>query len=221
MTSAARRNAPTLILIPTEGEKESLLRQGSWPEEEIRVELCGFGPVAAAARTAQLLAALRPRRALLLGVAGTLEPKACPVESVQEFDAVALDGLGAGDGDTLSGLRELGFAQWPGSPSTFEEPVFERIDLIEQPAGKARLLLTVCAASASSGQAVRRRARHPGALAEDMEGFGVALACKLARVPLTLLRGISNVAGDRQHSRWRIQPALDAVRQRALSILGQ
>ena len=41
-----------------------------------------------------------------------------------------------------------------------------------------------------------------------MEGFAVAVACRLAGVPLKIIRGISNHAGDRQHSRWKITEAL-------------
>ena len=50
--------------------------------------------------------------------------------------------------------------------------------------------------------------------AEDMEGFAVATACRLANVPLSIIRGISNVAGDRDHRRWEIDLAIDRLAQR-------
>jgi futalosine hydrolase len=52
-----------------------------------------------------------------------------------------------------------------------------------------------------------------------MEGFGVALACALARVPLAIVRGISNAAGERDTKRWRIREALAAARETALELL--
>jgi futalosine hydrolase len=52
-----------------------------------------------------------------------------------------------------------------------------------------------------------------------MEGFGVALACRLAGVPLTIIRGISNTAGDRDHARWRVPEALAAAAGLTLRIL--
>ena len=52
-----------------------------------------------------------------------------------------------------------------------------------------------------------------------MEGFAVALACALARVPCAIVRGISNVAGDREAGRWRIPAALAAARALALQAL--
>ena len=59
-----------------------------------------------------------------------------------------------------------------------------------------------------------RRARFRDALAEDMEGFAVAFACALAGVPVSIVRGISNVVGDRDPAHWRIPAAL-AARARA------
>jgi futalosine hydrolase len=111
---------------------------------------------------------------------------------------VALEGLGTG------------FPQWPG--------IEDRIALA--PAGAAEaLLLTVWAASDSPAGAERRLQRHPGAAAEDMEGFAVAFACALARVPCTIVRGISNAVGERDKRRWRIGEGLAAARARALEQL--
>ncbi|NBP81545.1 futalosine hydrolase, partial [bacterium] len=53
----------TLVLIPTDLERRQLAeRLADVLDASDGVELCGFGPVAAAARTAGLLATLQPRR---------------------------------------------------------------------------------------------------------------------------------------------------------------
>ncbi len=51
----------------------------------------------------------------------------------------------------------------------------------------------------------------PKAVAEDMEGYAVALACRLHDVPLTIIRGISNQAGDRNHDGWQVAEALQSA----------
>jgi futalosine hydrolase len=58
--------------------------------------------------------------------------------------------------------------------------------------------------------------KHPSAIAEDMEGFSVAAACKLAGKPIRIVRGISNRAGDRDHRFWEIDRGLDAAMTRVL-----
>ena len=52
-----------------------------------------------------------------------------------------------------------------------------------------------------------------------MEGYAVALAAMLAEIPCTMLRAISNMAGDRNLAGWSLDPALDALRERLDSML--
>ena len=73
------------------------------------------------------------------------------------------------------------------------------------------LLLTVCSAAQTEAETFQRLGHFPEAVAEDMEGFGVALACRLQGLPLTIVRGVSNRAGDRRVSQWAITPALVAA----------
>ncbi|HBB73729.1 MAG TPA: hypothetical protein DC048_04670, partial [Planctomycetaceae bacterium] len=63
----------TLVLVPTDLERrllEPVLAEGMRSGD--RLDLCGFGPVAAAARTARLVATHAPARVLLVGIAGRL-----------------------------------------------------------------------------------------------------------------------------------------------------
>lgn len=210
-----RTGSPTLLLVPTSLEERGLLAGGGLPPGLALRELCGFGAVVAAARAAWLAAELRPSRVLLVGIAGTYDPAAHPVGEARELSSVAIDGIGAGEGEGLLGPRELGFAQWP---SDGRSEVGERIDLAAGPRA-AGLLVSVCAAAASAREAERRRGRFPGAVAEDLEGFSVAAACRMAGVPLRIVRGLSNPCGDRDRSRWRVDEALAAARELALEIL--
>ncbi len=84
-----------------------------------------------------------------------------------------------------------------------------------------RQLLSVCAASGCVSEAESRSLAYPDALAEDMEGFGVAAACRLAGVPLQIVRGISNQAGDREHGRWQIEAAMIAAIEKVDELLMQ
>lgn len=205
------------MLVPTALELERFRDQGGLETGTALVALSGFGPVAAAARTAALIAVLRPRRVLLVGIAGTYDEERFPVASARSFDAVAIDGIGVGEGSAFRGPRQVGFPQWPGEPH--DGPIDDTLALAP-PAGFGEgLLLTTCAASDSDAQARERRARHPHALAEDMEGFAVAFACALAGVACAIVRGASNAVGDRDPRSWRVAAALAEARRRALELL--
>jgi len=210
--------SPTLVLVPTRLELDRLRDLGGFGSGRCLVHLCGFGPVAAAARSAQLLAQLRPARVLLVGIAGAYDSEQQPVGTAQEFGEVGLHGVGAGVGDDFQGPPALGFPQWPGSPGTTPHPVVDSLPLAAA-APEPGTLLTTCAAAASEVDCRRRRERFPDAVAEDMEGFGVALACALADVPLRIVRGYSNRAGDRRPESWRIPAALHAALERARTVL--
>ncbi len=184
------------------------------------LRLCGFGPVAAAARSASLIAEHRPRRVLLLGIVGSWRLDRLPLGAARSFEAVIIDGVGAGEGATCIPPEGLGFPQWPGGEGTPPEAVVDRLPLDPGPTdANAGLLLTVCAASADASMAQRRRERFEEVVAEDMEAFGVALSCHQARVPLTVVRGASNRVGERDPRRWCIEEALEAAQVSAARML--
>jgi futalosine hydrolase len=209
--------SPELVLVPTPRER-ALLVEAGLPRGLALLETCGFGPVAAAARTAELLARLSPRRLWLVGIAGTFDEARLPLATARAFDSVAIDGLGAGRGPGFRGPLELRLPQWPGSETS--PPIEDELALAcPDPArGDGALLLSVSSASATPEEAAERRRRFPRALAEDMEGFAVALAAALAGVPLVVVRGISNRVGDRQGP-WRIGEAMAAARRTLLELL--
>lgn len=197
----------TLFIVPTDLERRGLGLHFS-ARGSADVALCGFGPVAAAARTAGLLAEHRPGRVILVGIAGRIDER-LDIGKAYSFTEVACFGVGAGSGDGFMTAGAMGWPQWPGDPADPATAIGDVIPL-EPLSGStaAGLLLTACAASASNDDVSHRLGAFPVAVAEDMEGFGVAFACRLARVPLTIIRGISNTAGDRDTSRWEIAEAL-------------
>ena len=111
----------------------------------------------------------------------------------------------------LAQLSAMGFHQWPGDAQS--SPLDERIPLTIPHGDDEVGLLTVCAASPDWVHA-QRRAQQSGAVLEDMEAFSVAAACALMEVPLVVVRGVSNMAGDRDHTHWSITDAMTSVRER-------
>ena len=198
----------TLVLVPTEIERRHLARQRGFGVDA-PCELCGFGPVSAAARARDAIAAHEPERVVLVGIAGTFDPGGLPVGTAAVFPSVLMHGVGVGVASFVP-APALGFRHWPRSGGG-EADGPEALALAHPVPPAAGPLLTVCTASATEAEARERRALFPGAAAEDMEGFAVALACRLAEAPVAIVRGISNAVGDRRFERWQIPEALDAA----------
>ncbi len=215
-----------LLLVPTELERGLIASVvAAACGSTIRVELCGFGPVVAAARAAQLIAEHRPERVVLAGIAGRFADRLA-VGRAYAFERVACHGVGAGSGDTFMTAEAMGWKQWPGDASDATAPIGDSLPCTSGrlPAAaadaQAGLLLSACAASAGDDDVRSRLELWPDAVAEDMEGFAVAAACRLAGVPLDIVRGISNTAGDRDTSRWQIEAAARAAADLAATLLG-
>ena len=226
--TANRTGQRSLVLVPTAVELAAL-PAGSvrrWKEAGAAVELCGLGPIAAAAKTSRLIATLQPEVIVLTGIAGAYDADADTAEEphensgphlvvglAYEFTAVACHGLGVGEGARHRSSAELGWDEG------FQLPeACGAIPLGPSPeangagtAASSLLLLSVSAASADRREAATRQHRYPEAVAEDMESYAVAVACRMAGVPLRVIRGISNVAGDRDHRHWKVAAALAAA----------
>ncbi len=161
--------------------------------------MCGFGLVEAAVGAAAAFAQHRPARALLVGSAGTYDALRAPVGTALVASAVRCVGIGVGG----RSAAELG---WTAS------------DVVELD-GDGGELLSVAAGSESADEALRRAERHPDAVGEEMEGFAVATAARRFGVELRIVRGISNLAGDRERERWRMDDALRAAAGLARTML--
>ncbi|MEO8271296.1 MAG: futalosine hydrolase [Aureliella sp.] len=216
-----------LILIPTEVERRwasSLVEKLSEElSETVTVELCGFGPVIAGIRATQLIAQHRPQRVLLVGIAGAIA-SGLKIGEAYEFEQVACYGIGIGCGPNFQTVSEMGWSHWASDNLGVEiKSINDTIQLLpadnSSSRESARLLLTVCAASTNAADVSRHQEKFPQAMAEDMEGFSVAAACKLSRVPLRIVRGISNMAGDREHQNWQSAAAMHSALQLAMAIL--
>lgn len=198
---------PTLVLVPTEPEARLLARAGGLGRGLALEAHCGFGPVAAAARAARLFERLTPARVLLLGAAGSYDLSRLPVGSARCFARVAQDGVVA---------RALGFRQLdPGHGERCDAE--ESLALARPPLAPRALADLLVSVGAPGADVAARRARHPAAVAEDMEGFSVALAAREVGVPLAIVRGISNAVGKR--TGWDLAAALCAARELALELL--
>lgn len=215
-----------LVLVPTELERGVIAPVLTAAcGAAMRIELAGFGPVVAAARTAGLLAAIRPARVLLVGIAGRYGDR-LEIGRAAVFERVACHGVGAGSGAAFVPAGTLGWQQWPGDASPAPAAIGDVLDCTSGPlpaafaTARSGLLLSACAAAAGDEDVRSRRAVWPDAAAEDMEGFAVAAACRLAGVPLDIVRGISNTAGDRDPSGWMIEAACRAAAELAAGLLG-
>ncbi|WP_344601754.1 futalosine hydrolase [Streptomyces glaucus] len=170
----------------------------------------GVGPALAAASTAAALTAAALGGApyglvVCAGIAGGFPPGA-PLGSLVVADEITAADLGAETADGFLPVTDLGFG------TVTHRPPEGLVRRVAAAAGaRPGTVLTVSTVTGTAGRAAELRARHPGALAEAMEGFGVAEAAAAHGVPVLELRAVSNPVGPRDRAAWRIGAALTAL----------
>ncbi|MEV0530401.1 futalosine hydrolase [Kitasatospora sp. NPDC050463] len=199
----------------------------------------GVGPAAAASAASAALAVGSYDLVVSAGIGGGFAPQA-PVGATVVAEAIVAADLGAETPEGFADVTELGFgtvrhtpapaavalatealaSQALGAAADAAAPTASTAPATSTavPAVVTGTVLTVSTVTGSAERAAALIARHPRAVAEAMEGFGVAEAAARHGVPAFELRTVSNPVGPRDRAAWRIGEALAAL-ERAFAAL--
>ncbi|MFG1648683.1 futalosine hydrolase [Micromonospora sp. NPDC049275] len=207
----------TGLLVVTAVPAEADAVRAGLTDASVTVAPIGVGPAVAGAATARLLAlaeaAGRPYRAVVsAGVAGGFTGRAAVGDTVLGTASIAAD-LGAESPDGFIAVDELGMppALLGGGSIIPADPGLLAALRAALPAATTGPVLTVSTVTGTAASTDELRRRHPEAVAEAMEGYGVAVAAAQAGVPFAELRTISNPIGPRDRDAWRLREALTAL----------
>jgi futalosine hydrolase len=179
----------------------------------------GIGPAPAAAATATALSLERFDGVVSLGICGGFRGAAEIGDVVVATDLVAAD-VGA---DSPEGFLDLDALGWAEQLRHVEPDRVQRTADLLRASGLPVVtgpVVTVSTVTGTQQRADELAARH-GAVAEAMEGRGVADAAEPHGVPVLEVRTVSNLVGRRDPSAWRFDVALDALARAAAVLLGE
>ncbi|WP_035272528.1 futalosine hydrolase [Desulfonatronum thiodismutans] len=203
------------------------------PWEELVLLVTGVGPVNAGIALGRLLGSLstgslrdapEPVGVLNLGVAGAFSLERLPLgtavvvteEVWPEYGLLAASGLDP---------KGIGLAQG----KVDGEPVWDRLRLTPESCARQMGLnisgltravgLTVAGVSGTPERAEALRTKYSCDI-ETMEGFALAWACSLARVPFVQARTVSNLVGSRDAAHWNLNRAKQRLAPVASALLG-
>lgn len=196
-----------LVIVATELEAQKLPKLPG-----MRLRVSGIGAVNAALETQLGILEQRPDLVLSVGIGGAYPNGGAKIGDVVVASEMIYATLGAMDGDTFLNLEELGFALvgniFNTIPAALQAGVFAELTN-----AKLGAILTLETVTGSDARALELEALFPNAIAEGMEGAGVAHAALKNGIPSCEVRGISNFVGTRDRSSWRIGMALEALHQ--------
>ena len=201
--------------------------------EELVLLVTGVGPVNAGIALGRLLGRLsaaspggasEPIGVLNLGVAGAFSLERLPLKTAVVVTEEIWPEYGL---LTASGLDPKGIGLAQGKADG--EPVWDRLRLTPESCARQMGLdisglskavgLTVAGVSGTPERAEALRTRYAYDI-ETMEGFALAWACSLARVPFVQARTISNLVGSRDAANWDLNGAKQRLALVASALLG-
>jgi len=189
-----------LVVTAVAAERDAIAAAA--PEADVIVG--GVGPAEAAARTAVALAGAGYDLVISAGIAGGFAP--LEPGDVAIATSIRFADLGAETADGFVPITGLGFGT-----DTYDVPPALAVALADRTGGHLGSVLTVATVTGSRERADALLERYPDAVAEAMEGAGVAAAGAAHGVPAAEIRAISNLVGPRDRDAWRIPVALTAL----------
>lgn len=198
-----------LIMTAVEAEKDAVLR-GIHGSSQFDVRIAGVGSPVAAANTATALALGNYSLVISAGIGGGFVGQAELGSIVVASHIIAAD-LGAETSEGFCSVDELGFGS---SHVPVESNLVSLVtDALQQAGLSAHTgpILTVSTVTGSSESASMLDKRIPGATAEAMEGYGVAVAAQIYNIPVLEIRTISNAVGPRDRAAWKMKEAFEAL----------
>jgi futalosine hydrolase len=187
-----------LVVCAVPAERDAIRAAGA----DVEVLVAGVGPAASAAATAHALDGFS--LVLSAGIGGGFAPLG--PGDVAVASSIVFADLGAETADGFVPLSSLGF----GAERYDVEPGLA-VELAERSAGHLGTVVTVATVTGTATTAAALAERFPDAVAEGMEGAGVAAAAALHGVPFGEIRAISNLVGPRDRSAWQVPLALESL----------
>ncbi|AOZ94822.1 futalosine hydrolase [Paenibacillus crassostreae] len=181
------------------------------------VRLAGVGSPAAAANTATILSSEDYCLVISAGIGGGFIGQAELGSIVIANEIIAAD-LGAETAEGFCSVDELGFGS---SRVQVDSTLVTQLEEALHHTGLSvhtGPVLTVSTVTGTSESAMELQKRVPGATAEAMEGYGVAIAAQIHNIPILEVRTISNAVGPRDRAAWKMKEAFEAL-EAASSIL--
>ncbi|MCP4715880.1 MAG: futalosine hydrolase [Deltaproteobacteria bacterium] len=190
-------------------------------ERELVIAESGPGLANAAAAAAVVCMRVRPLRIVNCGVCGVYAADAALLGSVAVGTRAVFADTGVASEEDFLSMEDidLPLAISGEGRDTFNAIDLDCVDVLQEI--QRGCFLSVAAASGCAARAASLKARFcaDALVCEDMESAAVALVAHKAGIPCTVLRGISNLCGERDYQKWKLQEAAENAQRELIKLL--
>jgi len=212
----------TLIVSATDGEimptvhwlRENHFRSG---KNDYKVLVTGVGAIAATAAIYRCINDERPDFMVQAGIAGCFDREQA-LGSVFAIEEEFLGDAGVEEDGEWKDIFDMGLTepdQYPFEKKTLKNPLADHHTIGLCPKASAVTVSTITTHPARLAQIGEKYGAH----LESMEGAAFHFCALSERIPFLQLRAISNYAGERDKSKWKIKDAIGNLNKILVSIL--
>ena len=189
------------------------------PSLKVHTAVTGVGLLPSTYAIMQLIARLKPDLIIQVGIAGSFNPTLVLGTAVTVRQEILAD-MGVYETDGYHDIFELGLAEENVPPLEQGAIVNHHDHLIESAS-----LLAVSAVSvneiSTSAEKIKLFAEKYKADIESMEGAALHYVCAMQQIPFIQIRGISNLVGERDKTKWKIPESMLAATNACITLINK
>lgn len=209
-----------LVIAATEKELAGI-KENSFTRPSIRVytAVTGVGLLPSSYAIMQLIARLEPKIVIQVGIAGCFDPTLVLGTAVTVRREIVAD-MGVYETNGYHDIFELGLAEKNIPPFEQGAIVNHHDNLIEIASLPEVSAVTVNEIS-SSPQKIALFTEKYKADIESMEGAALHYVCAMQEIPFIQIRGISNLVGERDKTKWKIPASMLAATNACINLINK
>ena len=210
------------VLVITATDRElSGLKEISFtrPSLMVHTAVTGVGLLPSTYAIMQLIARLKPDLIIQVGIAGSFNPTLVLGTAVTVRQEILAD-MGVYETDGYHDIFELGLAEENVPPFEQGAIVNHHDHLIESASLPAVSAVSVNEIS-TSAEKIKLFAEKYKADIESMEGAALHYVCAMQQIPFIQIRGISNLVGERDKTKWKIPESMLAATNACITLINK
>lgn len=189
------------------------------PSLMVHTAVTGVGLLPSSYAIMQLIARLKPELIIQVGIAGSFNPTLVLGTAVTVRQEMVAD-MGVYESDGYHDIFDLGLAEKNMPPFEQGAIVNHHDHLIESASLPAVSAVSVNEISTST-EKINVFAEKYKADIESMEGAALHYVCAMQQIPFIQIRGISNLVGERDKTKWKIPESMLAATNACINLINK
>lgn len=209
-----------LVIAATERELTGI-KEISFTHTTVKVhfEVTGVGLMPSTYTLMQLIARIKPDMVIQLGIAGSFDPSLILGTAVTIKSEIVAD-MGVYETDGYKDIFDLGLTE-KNMPPFEQGAIVNPHDQLIVAAGLPAVAAVSVNEISTSPHKIALFSNKYKTDIESMEGAALHYVCSMQQIPFIQIRGISNLVGERDKTKWKIPESLLAATNACVNLINK